>query len=164
MSEYVAQENMVTASIDAGELPPGVRHSGWTTLFSQAFENGPGTVHFDTISQAIGFVAPKLQESAPRLLYLNQDPENDHFAVFALNSAISEMYFPSNGIPDADLDTEARFLRQLRMKYGNGGSGDSRLQVVVYTTTGRGLLKEGCVLYWINENGLWRLAGFHGTD
>ena len=36
--------------------------------------------------------------------------------------------------------------------------------IVLYTTTGAGLLKETAILYWIPEGGTWKLAAFMGTD
>jgi len=40
----------------------------------------------------------------------------------------------------------------------------NKLYVAIYSTKGAGMLKETAVTYWIQENGLWKLAAFMGTN
>ena len=55
-------------------------------------------------------------------------------------------------------DPIANYLWHLATTYkGN-------LYIVLYTTTGAGLLKETAILYWIPEGGTWKLAAFMGTN
>jgi hypothetical protein len=58
----------------------------------------------------------------------------------------------------AGKDPIATYLWHLATTY------QGNLYIVLYTTTGAGLLKETAILYWIPEGGTWKLAAFMGTD
>ena len=164
LGQFVAKDNAVRALIAAGYLPEGTFHARWSDIFSEAFEGGPGAVHFSELANAIEYRQPNLPEVVTPLLHLNDHPSDDHFAIIAPQPPANLMYFPADDVTNEEMDSSSRFLRHLKQEYVGQNPDEGNLQLVIYTTIGPGLLHEGCVLYWIKETGRWRLAAFQGTD
>jgi hypothetical protein len=139
-----------------------VVRSYWATLFSQAFEEGPGADRIAELPNAIMYREPSLPESVPPLKYQNENPAADHFAILAPDSTGDAALLPAEDVDPDRMDPAAQFLRHLKLAYRTNGH--NKLLIVVYATVGNGLLKEGVVQYWIQENDVWKLAAFQGTD
>jgi hypothetical protein len=153
LSRFVAADNAMEALSAEGLLPKGSKGARWIDLFLDAFsERRALTVHIESLSAAVEYREP----SGSHFSYLN-DPARDHFAVIRPTSA-TEMFFPPDSLPVDKMDPEARFLKRLRREYAD------RLNLVVYVTKSEGLVNEGNILFWIKENGVWKLSAFQGTD
>jgi hypothetical protein len=163
LARFVARDNAVNALISSGTLPEGLRHAYWTNLFSQAFEDGPGTTRFTKLSDALQFEYPK-HKVLQSLSSQNESPSTDRFAIIFPSPGVHELFFGDGKAGEGTVDSTAKFLRHLRSQYYRETPNLNSLQIVVYTTIGTGLLKEGCVLYWIKEDEEWKLAAFEGTD
>jgi hypothetical protein len=164
VDKFLAEDNAARTLTERGLLPNGVSRSYWSALFSQAFEDGLGAMRFEELSQVITYKEPALPKFLGPLKYVNETPTNDHFAILAPNSIAENALFPTDGRNPEEMDTEAGFLAHLKELYRLKDPEHNRLNVVVYTTTAPGLLHEAVVLYWIQENGAWKLAAFQGTD
>ncbi len=161
LSQFVAQDNAVRALTIKGVLPQGALIAPWVDIFYRAFDS-VGAIHIDALTEAIDYVEPSYSPSMAHLSYSNEKPSVDHFAIISPTSAA--YFFPADNLTDSDLDSAAQFLRHLKRDYASEAVTQNRVQVVVYVTKGAGLVREACILYWINESGVWKLAAFQGTD
>lgn len=159
LNRFIAKDNVPNWLSEFGVLPHSVTQSFWSALFSEAFEEGAGSVRFESLSNAIAYQAPDL----PLPLKYSNNPVEDHFAIIDPGSIDETGLLPTDDFPADQMDPSAKFLRHLKQEYRAEDS-KSKLAVVVYTTIGPGLLHEGAVLYWIQEDGVWKLAAFQGTD
>jgi hypothetical protein len=57
-----------------------------------------------------------------------------------------------------ETDQVSSFLYHLTQAY------KGKLYIAVYSTKGGGMLQETAITYWIQENGVWKLAAFMGTN
>lgn len=164
LSRYLAEDNAARSMAELGFLPGGAVRSYWDSLFAEAFENGPGAEHFLELSNAIQYREPSLPVSAASLRYLNDNPEQDHFAILAPNSIADVALLPPTPGQGEQMDPSAQFLKHLKETYRAEDPKQNRLLIVVYLATGAGLLKETAVSYWIKEGTAWKIAAFQGTD
>jgi hypothetical protein len=164
LDRFIAKDNAAYALAERGILPDGVVRSHWATLFSQAFEEGPGADRVPELPNAITYQEPSLPKFVPPLKYENENPAADHFAILAPDSTAETALLPSERVNSDQMDPAAQFLRHLKLTYRTKDLEHNKLFIVVYATAGTGLLKEGVVQYWIQESGTWKLAAFQGTD
>jgi hypothetical protein len=97
-----------------------------------------------------------------RLSYRN-DPSGNNFAIVVPELAALSL-FPPEKVPQEKLDPPSQLLWHLRNQYYKSNEKENRLYLVVYSTTGTGLLQETSVLYWIREQAGRKLAAFQGTE
>jgi len=164
VDRFLAADNSVRALSERGFLPDGTQKSFWSNIFAQAFETGIGTVRFQELPQAIVFKGADLPKSVAPLTFMNESPGSDGFAILVPNSPAEGSFLPPNEMKPERPDPVAQYLFRLKQQYRTKDPLQNRLSVVVYTTYGPGLLREGAVLYWIKESDTWKLAAFQGTD
>jgi hypothetical protein len=162
LSRFLADDNAAQFFISGGVFPKGTLSSYWSALFFAAFPEWPGVAKVESLRDAITYPEPAHLRSQPQLSYLN-DPAEDHFAIIEPDSS-ADALFPQRDIPSSQLDAPSQFLRHLREKYFSGNPNRNTLNLVVYITNQKGLVPETSVLYWIKEQGGWKLAAFEGTD
>jgi hypothetical protein len=157
---FVARDNAVDWSVTSGALPKGVSRAEWDMIFAQAFVDGPGTVRFSGLENAIRVSRPSAMEFSDT----KQQTVGELFTILPPTGIVSRSYFPPDDFPDKQLDASARFLLHLKREYFSANPDQNHLNLVVFVNRGEGLIKEACVLYWIKEEGKWKLAAFQGTD
>jgi len=160
LAGFVARDNAMDWSVSLGALPRGVSRSEWDTLFTRAFVDGPGTVRFPELASAIQLPQP----IAAQFFDQNEQTIDHVFAILSPNGIAGKSYFPPDDVPDGQLDASASFLRHLKREYFREPLSENRLNVVAFVNAGKGLVQEGCILYWIKEAAGWKLAAFQGTD
>jgi hypothetical protein len=163
VDRFLATDNSVRALSQRGFLPDGTVKAYWSNLFAQAFEAGIGTVRFKELPEAIVFKGAALPKYSSPLSVTNESSSSDGFAILAPDSIAESSFFPPNEAK-IDLDPVAQYLLHLKQEYRNKNPLQNRLSIVVYSTYGPGLLREGAVLYWVKEGDSWKLAAFQGTD
>ena len=157
---FVARDNAVAWLVSSGILPRGVSRTEWETIFDQAFLDGPGSVHFPQLSDAIGFKPPV----SSGLSYFGESSMGAPFAILNANNAAEESLFPPDDLPESQLDSGALFLRHLKKQYVDEKGREKNLYLVIFENKGSGLVRESCILYWIRESGKWKVAAFQGSD
>jgi hypothetical protein len=160
LSSFVARDNAVDWSVSHGALPKGVSRAEWDSIFAQAFVDGPGTVRFSSLENAVRLSRP----SALQFSVTKQQTVGELFTILPPTGIVSRSYFPPENLSDNQVDTSAQFLLHLKRTYYSSNADQNRLNLVVFVNSGEGLTKEACVLYWIKEEGSWKLAAFQGTD
>jgi hypothetical protein len=157
---FIATDNSENYLADRGMLPNDVFLSYWASLFYSAFEERPGLVRFESLKDAISYEEPDFPTES-RLSYRN-DPGSNFAIVVPELAALS--LFPPEKVPQEKLDPPSQLLWHLRNQYFKSNEKENRLYLVVYSTTGTGLLQETSVLYWIREQAGRKLAAFQGTE
>lgn len=161
LKSFVALDDMVTY-YNSQPAKSSPAPASWNQIFEQAFVKPQLTPHATSLVQVIGYEPPGLAPGSTPLTYLNKGSDDrpvDPFAIIDLSSLPPGSLLP---LPSAAPDSS--FRAHLVSAYG--GSHNNLAVVVYIVKPNSGFVREAAVTYWIreNENGPWKLAGYHGAD
>jgi hypothetical protein len=173
LSEFIANDNAFQFEPVQREIRAETRyckapHDCWKEVFEKAF-TGAGP-RLQSLNQAIRFTSPSpapawlskgrfslLLGGESSSLYKTYDSRLPPPGTFFPKPVPKEsLFFAATNQPR--FNARALFLDHLRRDY------DGRLQILVYSVIGPGLVREDAILYWILEGQQWKLAAFQGTD
>lgn len=155
------------------------RRGAWQDIFDGAFRRP--SPKLQNLENAIKFVTPlptgtarlhamamtdwrakiapvQSERNQTRKVYGYVKAEDTPQGMFFPKTLPRGTFFAARTAAAPRFDPRAQYLVHLQQVYAG------RLKVVVYTVIGQGLLPEGAVLYWISEEGQWKLAAFQGTE